>query len=146
MNLGAFAVVAIFEREGRGTQIDDYSGLAAERPLLAAALVLFMLSLAGIPPTAGFMGKFYVFGAAVRAGKTGLAIVAVLNSVVGVAYYLRVVVALVLKEPDVAWARGARATLAPILAILAATIGTLQFGLFPGLLYRLAAASAGALN
>jgi NADH-quinone oxidoreductase subunit N len=146
MNLGAFAVIAVFEREGRGTAIDDYAGLAIERPALAAALGLFMFSLAGIPPTAGFMGKFYLFGAAVRADLTWLAVVGVLNSVVGVAYYLRVVVALFFREPDVAWARGAQATLAPVLAILAAAIGTLQFGLFPGLLYRLATASAGVLN
>ncbi len=145
MNLGAFAVVAILERGGRGLLLDDYAGLAAERPLLAAALVLFMFSLAGIPPTAGFMGKFFLFGAAVRAGQTGLAIIAVLNSVVGVAYYLRVVVTVVLREPDMAWARGARATFAPVAAILAAALGTLQMGLFPGLLYRLATAGARAL-
>jgi NADH-quinone oxidoreductase subunit N len=146
MNLGAFAVIAVFEREGRGTRIDDYAGLASERPIVAAALALFMFSLAGIPPTAGFMGKFYIFGAAIRADMTGLAVVALLNSVIGVAYYLRVVVALYFKEPDVAWARGARATLAPVLAILIAVVGTLQLGLFPALLYRLASASAGILN
>jgi NADH-quinone oxidoreductase subunit N len=145
MNLGAFAVVAILERGGRGVMVDDYAGLATERPLLAAALVLFMFSLAGVPPTAGFMGKFYLFGAAVQADMTGLAIIAVLNSVVGVAYYLRVVVAVVLKDPDLDWTRGARATPAPVAAVLAAAIGTLQMGLFPGLLYRLATAGARAL-
>jgi NADH-quinone oxidoreductase subunit N len=145
MNLGAFAVVAVFEREGRGTEIDDYAGLAVERPLLAAALGLFMFSLAGIPPTAGFMGKFYVFGAAIRADMTGLAVIALLNSVIGAAYYLRVVVALFLKEPDLAWAHGARATLAPALAILATGYGTLHLGIFPALLHRLATLSAGAL-
>ncbi len=145
MNLGAFAVIAVFEREGKGTEIDDYAGLAVERPLLATALALFMFSLAGIPPTAGFMGKFYVFGAAIRADMTGLAVIALLNSVIGAAYYLRVVVALFLKEPDVAWARGARAGLAPGLAILATGYGTLHLGIFPALLYRLAALGAGAL-
>ncbi len=145
MNLGAFAVVAIFEREGRGTQIDDYAGLAVERPLLAAALALFMFSLAGIPPTAGFMGKFYVFGAAIRANLTGLAVIALLNSVIGAAYYLRVVIALFLKEPAVAWTRGMRTTLAPALAVLVATYGTLHLGVFPAVLYQLATAGALAL-
>lgn len=146
MNLGAFAVVVILERGGRGVLVDDYVGLAADRPLLAAALVLFMLSLAGIPPTAGFMGKFYLFGSAVRAGMTGLAVIAVLNSVVGVAYYLRVVVAVGLRESEGDWTRGTRATWAPIATIVAAAFGTLQMGLFPGLLYRIAAASARALH
>ncbi len=145
MNLGAFAVVAVLEREGRGTDLEDYAGLAVERPLLAAALGLFMFSLAGIPPTAGFMGKFYVFGAAIRAGMTGLAVIAVLNRVIGAAYYLRVVVALFLKEPAAASAESPRATPAPALAILATSYGTLHLGLFPALLYRLATVSAGAL-
>jgi len=146
MNLGAFAVVAVFEREGRGSKVDDYAGLVNERPLLATALAICMFSLAGIPPTAGFMGKFYLFSAAVRAGLTPLAILGVLTSVVGVAYYLRVVVAVMLKDPDVAWTRSARTTLGPALAILLAILGTLQIGISPSLLYDVAVASAAALR
>jgi NADH-quinone oxidoreductase subunit N len=105
-----------------------------------------MFSLAGIPPTAGFMGKFYLFSAAVRAGLTPLAVVGVLTSVVGVAYYLRVVIAVMLKDPDVAWTRGARTTLAPAVAILLAILGTLAIGISPSLLYDVAVASAAALR
>jgi NADH-quinone oxidoreductase subunit N len=146
MNLGAFAVVVIFEQEKRGLGVSEYAGLAARRPVLGAALALFMFSLAGIPPTAGFMGKLYVFRAAIEAGQTGLAIVAVLNSVVAAYYYLRVVVVLYMREPDVDWAEGTRASLGPVLAILLTAIGTLQFGVFPGLLYELARASARVLG
>jgi NADH-quinone oxidoreductase subunit N len=146
MNLGAFAVVTVFEREGRGAELDDYAGLVHERPGMAVALALFMFSLAGIPPTAGFMGKFYLLGAAVRAGLTPLCTIAVLTSVIGVYYYLRVVVTVIFKEPDVAWTRGSKTTLGPALAIGLSLIGTLLFGLFPALLYDAAVASSAALR
>src|SRR4030095_10232636 len=138
MNLGAFAVVTIFEREGRGAMLEDYAGLIHEKPALASALPLFVFSLAGIPPPAVFMGKFYLFGAAVRAGLTPLAVIAVLTSVIGVYYYLRVVVTVVFREPDVAWTRSARATWGPALAILLAVAGTLLFGIFPAMLHDVA--------
>jgi NADH-quinone oxidoreductase subunit N len=155
MNLGAFAVVVIFERRDRAMGVGDYAGLAARRPLLAGALALFMFSLAGIPPTAGFMGKLYIFKAAVEAGHVGLAIIAVLNSVVAVYYYLRVVVAVYVHVPDEspaasapaaeaggagALAAEARTGLGTGLAILASAAGTLAFGLFPALVYDLARA------
>jgi NADH-quinone oxidoreductase subunit N len=87
----------------------DLQGLGFRQPLLGLALTLFMLGLAGIPPTAGFMGKFYVFSVAVDRGLVPLVIVGVLNSVVSVFYYLRVTVALYMQEPQgeetpVAWA------------------------------------------
>ncbi|MGD8395070.1 MAG: NADH-quinone oxidoreductase subunit N [Candidatus Eiseniibacteriota bacterium] len=147
MNLGAFAVIILFERRDRAMGIGDYAGLAARHPLLAGALALFMFSLAGIPPTAGFMGKLYIFKAAVDAGHVGLAIIAVLNSVVAVYYYLRVVVAVYMESPD-AETPGApgvsagetRTDLGTGLAILASAAGTLAFGLFPALVYDLARA------
>jgi NADH-quinone oxidoreductase subunit N len=95
MNTGAFAVIIAVSRfpeaaEGRET-LDGLAGLAGRKPWLAAAMALFMLSLAGVPPLAGFLGKLYLFSAAVEDGLTWLAILGVLNSVVAATYYLRVV-------------------------------------------------------
>ncbi|MGI9500601.1 MAG: NADH-quinone oxidoreductase subunit N, partial [Geminicoccaceae bacterium] len=92
MTLGAFACVLLMRRNNAPVeQIDDLGGLAKQQPLLAAAIATLMFSLAGIPPLAGFIGKFYVFMAAVDAGLVPLAIIGVLASVVGAYYYLRVV-------------------------------------------------------
>lgn len=102
MNLGAFGVLTLL---GRGTQepvlMADIAGLGFRRPWLGLALTVFMLSLGGIPPTAGFMGKFYVFGTALQAGLVPLVVIGVLNSVVSIFYYLRVTVALYMEEPGV---------------------------------------------
>jgi NADH-quinone oxidoreductase subunit N len=100
MNLGAFGVVAVLERaDGRGTGLADYAGLARRRPWLAAALLLCLLSLAGIPPLAGFLGKWAVFYAAVTGGHTELAVVGLLTSITGVYYYLRFVWIMYFTEP-----------------------------------------------
>ncbi len=91
-NIGAFAVVmAVERREGRGLDLDDYKGLARRSPALALALAFFMLSLTGVPPTGGFMGKFYLFRAAIEADLVWLAIVGVVTSVVSGYFYLRLV-------------------------------------------------------
>ena len=129
-NLGAFAVVMAIEREdGSGGNIDDIIGLAKTRPLMAAAMTIFMLSLTGIPFTAGFVGKFMVFSAAIQAGLFGLAVVGVLTSVVSAFYYIRVVVNMYLRESTV--------DLQPALdtqyvrwAINIALAGTMIFGIF----------------
>jgi NADH-quinone oxidoreductase subunit N len=125
MNLGAFGVLAMLGRdqEERVT-MSDIAGLAVRHPGLAAAMTLFMLSLGGIPPTAGFMAKVYLFGVAVKAGLVPLVIVGVLNSVVSIFYYLRVTVAMYMREPmgepvEVTW--GTPAILA-LIATLALTI------------------------
>jgi NADH-quinone oxidoreductase subunit N len=100
MNLGAFGILTLL---GRGAEervlISDLAGVGFRQPLLGLAMTVFMLSLGGIPPTAGFMGKFYVFSVALRAGLTPLVIIGVLNSVVSVFYYLRVTVAMYMEEP-----------------------------------------------
>lgn len=129
MNMGAFAVVLAFERPGEILRVDDLGGMARRHPLLAAALSLFLLSLAGIPPLAGFMGKFALFYAAARAGFLGLVLAAVLNSLLSVYYYLRLIFALY-SGPDA----GRQAVLDPprILAILLAVCGVLALGIFPG--------------
>ena len=140
MTVGAFAVAALLGRVGEGDQgyaISAYAGLARRRPYLAAAMAVFMLSLTGIPPTAGFMGKFYILRSAVNAGMYGLAVVGVLTSVLAAFYYLRVVVQMYLREPG---ADPAPAPLSPseALGILAASLGTIYIGLFPTRLFALA--------
>ncbi len=104
MNIGAFAVVAMLERpnvhERQDANIASAAGLFNRRPMLAVAMAIFMLSLAGVPPLVGFFGKLYVFSAAVSAGWTWLAVVAMINSVVSAYYYLRVVVTMFMSEAN----------------------------------------------
>jgi NADH-quinone oxidoreductase subunit N len=98
MNLGAFGVLSIFETsDGKHLTFDEYAGLGSSRPYYAALMSVFMLSLAGIPPFAGFFGKYYVFLAAIQANLTWLAILGVLMSVVSVYYYLRLVMVMYFK-------------------------------------------------
>lgn len=98
MFLGLFGVLAIIEQATQSTDIHDLSGLGASHPLLAFCLAVFALSGAGIPPTAGFLAKYFVFLEAVRAGHSGWVVLAVLSSLAGAYYYLRVVVYLYMKE------------------------------------------------
>jgi len=99
MNVGAFAVVSHLARAGeRYVNVDDYSGLGVRSPILAATLTIFLLSLIGIPVTAGFFAKFYVFSAALQANLVGLVIIGVINSAVASYYYLRVVVVMYMRD------------------------------------------------
>ncbi len=102
MTLGAFALVSALERNSdtRGLELNDYAGLGLRRPFLGFAMALFMFSLAGIPPTAGFFAKYYVFSAAVSQGLVWLVIVGVLNSALSLYYYLRVVVVMYFKKAE----------------------------------------------
>ena len=101
MNLGAFGIVSIIEGKGEtNLSIKSYAGLASKHPALAAMLSIFMFSLAGIPPFAGFFGKYYVFIAAIKAHLTWLAIVGVISSVISVYFYLRIVVLMYFFEPE----------------------------------------------
>jgi NADH-quinone oxidoreductase subunit N len=100
MNVGAFAVVIMLRSEGfAGENISDYEGLAKTHPTAAAFMLVFMFSLTGIPPMAGFMGKFYLFMSAINAGYTWLVIVAVLFSAISAYFYLRIVMLMYMKEP-----------------------------------------------
>jgi NADH-quinone oxidoreductase subunit N len=112
MNIGAFGVVLALERnDGLGTTLDDYAGLARRRPGLAAAMAIFLFSLAGVPPLVGFAAKWYVFYSAIIGGHLELAIIGVLASVAGMYYYLRVVWAMYFTEPRPA---AALATVTPV--------------------------------
>jgi len=100
MNIGAFTVVMALGRKGEeNTDIDSYAGLGARHPFIALCMSIFLLSLAGVPPLAGFAGKFYVFSTAVKAQYYWLAVIGVLNSVVAAYYYLRVMMYMYFKEP-----------------------------------------------
>jgi NADH-quinone oxidoreductase subunit N len=146
MQLGAFAVVAALRRGStRGDELRDFAGLYATNPGAAFAMLIFMLSLGGIPPTAGFIGKLWLFGAAIDAGYIGLAVVGVLNSALSLYYYVRVVVFMWADAPD---AERPPMTLSPgMAAVLIVTVaGTIAGGVFPGLLFELAQASAATLG
>lgn len=133
MNLGAFAVIAHFAREGeRYLSIDDLSGLATTHPTLAATFAIFLLSLIGVPLTGGFFGKFYIFRAALDAGLIWLTVLGLLTSAVAAYYYLRILVVMYMQEPG----EPAR-TLPPLSAslkwaLLTAAAATLLLGIVPG--------------
>jgi NADH-quinone oxidoreductase subunit N len=100
-NFGAWGVVIALEKsEGRGLEIADYAGLARKHPVLAAAMTVFMLSLIGLPPTVGLVGKVYLFRAVIDGGFYGLAVIGVLTSLVSAYYYLRVVVVMYMRDGE----------------------------------------------
>lgn len=138
MNIGALAVVIIVSQKGdEFLQIHDFAGLGFKHPGLAVAMSLFMLSMAGIPPTAGFVGKFYIFSAAIKSGYIGLAVIGVINSVISVFYYLRIMVIMYMKEPTRDFNP---LTLSPLIvvAIVLSVIGTLHLGIFPSKIMEIA--------
>ena len=133
MNIGAFGIFTLAARKNeRDTSIDAFKGFGYTNPVLAACMTIFLFSLAGIPPMAGFLAKFYVFMSAVEAGKVGLVLVAVINSAIGVYYYLRVVVAIYMKEHPVGEELPkVKAAPALIFATAVAVYGIIALGLAP---------------
>ena len=136
MNLGAFAVISAMAGEGEeATSLERLQGIAVEHPALAAALSVFLFSLAGIPGTVGFMGKFYVFAAGLRAGLYWLVLFALINSAIAAYYYLKVVYYMFMRDPvslpkvQVGVATGFVVVLLVILVI--------QNGIIPGCLYKM---------
>ncbi len=145
MQLGAFAIIVMMRRGDMiGDELKDLSGLWSRNPMAASAMLVFMLSLGGIPPTAGFMGKFWVFGAAIEAGYVWLAVIGVLNSAISLYYYIRVVVFMWIKDETI----GSTPVLSPALALvlILAVAGTLFFGMYPEPLFSFAQASAATLG
>lgn len=137
MNAGAFSVLATMSRKGvEYTALDDFAGLGRRYPWLAACLSVFLLSLAGFPPTAGFLAKFYVFSGAVRQGHVALVVAAVLASLVSVAYYLKVIVVMYMKDEDSDVVIAAESP-ALYLVIFLCLFGVVQLGLWPGNLLAL---------
>ena len=148
MNLGAFGVLILLaRREDELNNIEDLQGLAQSQPWAAALMALFMFSLAGVPPAAGFFGKFYVFIAAVHAQQYGLAVIGLVASVVGAAYYLRIVYTMYFQPakrtyPSNVWGFSPGATAALILSAIA----TLAFGILPSGLYNVSVVGSRSLQ
>jgi NADH-quinone oxidoreductase subunit N len=145
MQIGAFAVVVLLRRRDVvGDELKDFSGLSFRSPFAAFAMLMFMLSLGGIPPTAGFMGKFWLFGAAIDAGYVWLAVIGVLNSAISLYYYIRLVVFMYLRKETMGSEPVAGPSMAVALAV--AVAATLVLGVYPRLLFQVAEASARTLG
>jgi NADH-quinone oxidoreductase subunit N len=149
MNLGAFGFVILLESKGfAGEEIGDYAGLARRHPAAALGMLIFMLALAGIPPTAGFMGKLYLFAAAVEGGYVVLTVIAVIMSAVSLYYYFRIVVQMYLREgteDDAAPAELLEDRWAEAMIALCVVV-TLVIGIYPAPVVGWAKVAAGALG
>jgi NADH-quinone oxidoreductase subunit N len=133
MTLGAFGVVMLVSARGEEqTALTSYAGLAKRSPLLAGLMTLFLLSLAGIPPTAGFVAKVGVFSAAIGAGHWPLAVIGVISSVAAAFFYLRVIVLMYMQEPQ--GTHDEDRSVLPRVALAIPAILTLAFGIFPSLI------------
>ena len=133
MTVGVFGVVMLVSARGEEqTSLTSYAGLSKRSPLLAGLMTLFLLSLAGIPPTVGFVAKVGVFGAAIRAGYTPLALIGVVSSVAAAFFYLRVIVLMYMQEPHGSFEEDR--SLMPRVALAIPAILTLALGVFPGLI------------
>ncbi|MBI5056798.1 MAG: NADH-quinone oxidoreductase subunit N [Nitrospirae bacterium] len=140
MNVGAFAVVISLRREGfQGENLEDYMGLARKHPVTSALMLVFMFSLTGIPPTAGFIGKFYVIMEAVNSGHTYLAIIAVIFSVISAFFYLRIVMYMYMKDPKEEVVLTSSSSLNFALAVTTAMV--IILGVFPSFLLNLVRSS-----
>ena len=142
-NLGAFAVVTYFSRKHeKYVAIDDFAGLSQRQPAIAAMFTIFLLSLIGVPLTAGFFGKFYIFKAALDANLTWLTILGLLNSAVAAYYYLRILVVMYFKDPGDSVENLEPAGIGMKIALYASALGTLVLGIFPGWVLDIATRAA----
>jgi len=149
MTFGAFTIIAMLRKgDLEGEEIEDFSGLAKRHPLAALLMMIFMVSLAGIPPTAGFIGKFYVFMSAVHAGLTWLAVLALVFAAISAYFYLRLVMVMYMREPEAVTALSPRFVSSPALsiALACAIAGVVFFGLYPDPIVSLATQAALALK
>jgi NADH-quinone oxidoreductase subunit N len=146
MNVGAFAIVAIRERElGRPVDVADFAGWGYRRPMLSISMMVFMLSLAGFPPTGGFLGKLYIWSAAIANGQTYLAIAGALATAVGLVYYLRVPFALFDRDAAVPAARPSAGFELSAGVSLAAALVVVGLGITPSPLIDLARTASASL-
>lgn len=149
MTFGAFAIVAMLRKDGiEGENIEDFTGLAKRHPVAALLMLIFMVSLAGIPPTAGFIGKLYVFMSAVEAGLPWLAAVALIFAVISAYYYLRLVMVMYMREPIDLSSASPRMVMSPSLSIVlaCAVAGVVIFGIYPNPLVDFAMQAVSALK
>ncbi|GAB1431240.1 NADH-quinone oxidoreductase subunit N [Ignavibacteria bacterium] len=138
MQIGAFILISALERgsEERYQNLEDYAGLAKKHPVMAALMSVFMLSLTGIPPFAGFFGKYYLFTAAIESGYTWLTIIAVISSVISVYFYIGLIVAMYFRESDVQ-EQDSRPGLAGISLVISAA-GVIILGVIPQFIDKIA--------
>lgn len=143
MNIGAFGVVSLLTKnENDPHTLDDIAGLGFRRKFYGFALALCMFSLSGLPPTAGFISKFFIFKTAIESGHTTVAFIGILTSIVSVYYYLRVVYFLYMKEPAEADAVPAQGGVFAAGALMISMVGILAIGLYPGPLFQAAGRAA----
>ncbi len=138
MNIGAFAVLVLIGKKGEDNlTLEGIAGLGYKKPFLGVALCIFLFSLMGLPPTAGFTGKFYIFAGAIKAGYVWLAVLGMLNSAVSLYYYLRIIVQMYFKDPaeDFSWVS---LNLPTMVSIIISIVGVLYLGIMPGSLMQLA--------
>jgi NADH-quinone oxidoreductase subunit N len=132
MNMGAFAVVTLIARSNdRQNKVEDYNGIGFSSPVLAFSLSIFLLSLLGMPLTAGFMGKIVVFSAALRHGYVWLVVLGVLNTAVSAYYYLRLIIVMFFRERTTSW-EAPRIPASLAVALILTIVGVFYLGLFPG--------------
>ena len=132
MNVGAFSAVIVMSRDGHEyTELEDYAGIGFRYPWLGACFAVFLFSLAGFPPTGGFLAKFYVFAAGVREGLIPLVVIAVLASLISVYYYLRIIVVMYMRPPSPNLVINLK-NQALFLVLFLCLYGVLRMGLFPG--------------
>jgi NADH-quinone oxidoreductase subunit N len=135
MNLAAFGAIASLSADEERALVSDYSGVGFSAPFRGGVLALSMLALAGIPPTAGFIGKFFIFYAAIRGGEMTLAIIGIVSAAASAYFYLKVVVHLYMRPAEVASPQAA--TAAESLALCCASLAIIAIGVFPAPLLRL---------
>jgi len=140
INLGSFAIVSAVEGEENGLKFKDYRGLGLRYPWLAAAMTIFMISLAGFPPTAGFVAKYGLFSAAIAEGYIWLVVIAVLNTLISVYYYLRLVINMYMKEEENALISSFNIIVIGLIWIMAAMM--IILGIIPGFLLEIPAEAA----
>jgi NADH-quinone oxidoreductase subunit N len=146
MKLGAFLLVAqLGGTAERHVEISDLAGLASRQPAAAACFSLFLLSLLGLPITSGFLGKFYIFNAALSSHLVWLSVLLAINSVIAAFYYLRVIVAMYMREPNQDWQPSPVPSAVTVVLVVTAA-ATLYLGLFPGRVMAFAASAAAALR
>jgi NADH-quinone oxidoreductase subunit N len=137
MTFGVFGIIIILGRKGEESlEIQNYSGLAYKHPVIALCMTIFLLSLGGLPPFAGFVAKFYLFSAAIQEGMLTLVIIAVLNSAISFYYYLKIVVFMYMKEPEAEF--NINLTPMTLFVILIGVLGTINMGIFPNAFIALA--------
>jgi NADH-quinone oxidoreductase subunit N len=147
MNIGAFAVVThVAGRNEKHVRIEDLAGLAKREPATAALLSVFVFSLIGVPLTAGFFGKFYVFQAALDSHLVWLTVLGLVNSAIAAYYYLKIVVAMYMHEPGESMQDLTPPSFSLRVAIWASAIGVLVLGIFPSTLLSFVSFSAATLR